>query len=61
MALYDRGNTTLNIQHIQPLNINIDCNKIKDKKQKLLGVYIDEILCWTEHIDHLCAIIASKI
>ena len=45
-----------------PLNICIDGNKIKDvKKQKLLGIYIDENLRWTDHIDHLCANISSKI
>ena len=44
-----------------PLNICIDGNKIKDvKKQKLLGIYIDENLRWTDHIDHLCANIPSK-
>ena len=31
------------------------------KKQKLLGIYIDENLRWTDHIDHLCANISSKI
>ena len=31
------------------------------KSQKLLGVYIDEHLNWTPHIDHLCATISSRI
>ena len=31
------------------------------KSQKLLGVYIGEHLNWTPHIDHLCAIISSRI
>ena len=45
-----------------PLNICIDGNKIKDvNKQKLLGIYIYENLRWTEHIDHLCIDISSKI
>ena len=49
-------------KNIPPLNICIDGNKIKDvKKQKLLGIYIDENLRWTDHIDHLCANISSKI
>ena len=49
-------------KNIQLLNINIDGNKIRDvKKQKLLGVYINENLRWTDHIDHLCAMISSKI
>ena len=30
-------------------------------KQKLLGVYIDENLTWSSHIDHLCSIVSSKI
>lgn len=30
-------------------------------KQKLLGVYIDENLTWSPHIDHLCSIVSSKI
>ena len=49
-------------KHIQPLNICIDGNNIKDvKKQILLGIYIDDNLRWTDHIDHLCANISSKI
>ena len=49
-------------KNILPLNICIDGNKINDvKKQKLLGIYIDENLRWTDHIDHLCANISSKI
>ena len=49
-------------KNIQHLNINIDGDKIRDvNKHKLLGVYIDENLRWTDHIDHLCAIISSKI
>ena len=49
-------------KNILPLNICIDGNKINDvKKQKLLGIYIDENLHWTEYIDHLCANISSKI
>ena len=44
------------------MNIHIDCNKIKSvSKQKLLGVYIDENLLWTDHIDYLCSIISSNI
>ena len=44
------------------MNIHIDGNKIKSvNKQKPLGVYIDENLLWTDHIDHLCSTILSKI
>ena len=61
VKLYDRRNTAQN-KYILPLNICIDGNKINDvKKQKLLGIYIDENLRWTDHIDHLCANISSKI
>ena len=43
------------------LNIDIDGNKIKQvDKQKLLGVFIDENLLWTPHIDYLCATISTK-
>ena len=46
----------------QELNICIDGNRIKNvTKQKLLGIYIDEHLQWSEHIDYLCSIILSKI
>ena len=59
--MYDRRNTTQN-RNILPLNICIDGNTINDvKQQKLLGIYIDENLRWTDHIDHLCANISSKI
>ena len=30
-------------------------------KQKLLGIYIDENLQWSDHIDYLCSTISSKI
>ena len=44
------------------LDITIDGNEIKQvDKQKLLGVYIDEILLWTTHIDYLCSTISTKI
>ena len=29
--------------------------------QELLGVHIDETLCWNQHIDYLCSIIISRI
>ena len=44
------------------LDINIDNTHIKNvSEQKLLGVYIDENLSWSTHIDYLCSVIASKI
>ena len=44
------------------LNIQIENNSIQNvSKQNLLGIYIDENLTWSTHIDHLCSIIASKI
>ena len=44
------------------LLLNIGNEKIeKVSKQKLLGIFIDEHLSWTPHIDYLCYIIASKI
>ena len=44
------------------LNIQLHENCIQNvSKQKLLGIYIDENLSWSSHIDHLCSIIASKI
>ena len=43
------------------LLLNIGNEKIeKVSKQKLLGIFIDEHLSWTPHIDYLCSIIASK-
>ena len=46
----------------RPLNIIADDVNIQSVcKQKLLGVYIDEHLSWSAHIDHLCSLISSKI
>ena len=54
--------TTHSTQHSQELDIYIDGNKIKNvTKQKLLGIYIDENLQWSDHIDYLCSTISSKI
>ena len=44
----------------RPLNIIADDVNIQSvSKQKLLGVYIDEHLSWSAHIDHLCSLISS--
>ena len=49
-------------QHSQEFDIYIDGNKIKNvTKQKLLGIYIDENLLWSDHIDYLCSTISLKI
>ena len=54
--------TRYRTQNSQQLNIYIDNNKIKSvNKQKLLGIYIDENLLWSDHIDYLCSNISSKI
>ena len=46
----------------RPLNIIADHVNIQSvSKQKLLGVYIDEHLSWSAHIDHLCSLISCKI
>ena len=37
------------------------CHCITVSKQKLLGIYIDENLTWSSHIDHLCSLISSNI
>ena len=44
------------------LNIQVDGTCIENvSKHKLLGLYIDENLNWSAHIDNLCANISSKI
>ena len=46
----------------QELDIYIDGNKIKSvTKQKLLDIYIDENLQWSDHIDYLRSTISAKI
>ena len=58
--MYDRRNPTQN-KNIQPLNINIDGNKIINvKNSKLLGVYIDENLRWTDLFDHFAPLSHPK-
>lgn len=44
------------------LNIKVNDTTISHvSSQKLLGLYIDEHLNWSIHIDHLCKLISSKI
>ena len=46
----------------QKFNIKIENTCIKNvPEQKLLGIHIDENLTWSNHFDHLCSLIASKI
>ena len=46
----------------QKINIKIENTCIKNvSEQKLLGIHIDENLSWSNHLDHLCSLIASKI
>ena len=50
------------LQDTYELFLNVDDEKIeKVSKQKLLGIFIDEHLTWTPHIDYLCTLISSKI
>ena len=54
--------TRQKLNNIEALHITTeDCQIMPVKLQKLLGVYIDEHLNWTPHIDHLCATISSRI
>ena len=44
------------------INIKTDYTSIDNvSEQKLLGIYIDENLTWSTHIDNLCSLISSKI
>ena len=44
------------------LNIHLENTCIKNvSEQELLGVFIDEKLTWSSHMDHLCSLISSKI
>ena len=45
----------------RPLNIIAEVTIQSVSKQKLLGVYFDEHLSWSAHIDYLCSLISSKI
>ena len=50
----------LNMFH--KLNIQVNGTCIQHlSKLKLLGIYIDENLTWSSHIDHLCSHISTKI
>ena len=50
----------LNMSH--KLNIQVNDTCIQNvSEQKLLGIYIDESLTWSLHIDYLCSHISTKI
>ena len=54
--------TRYRTQNSQQLDIYTDNKKIKSvNKRKLVGIYIDENLLWSDHIDYLCSNISSKI
>ena len=56
-----RIGTRYRTHNSQQLNIYIDNSKIKSvDKQISLGIYIDENLLWSDHIDYLCSNISSK-
>ena len=41
------------------LNLQADNTNIQNvNAQKLLGLYVDKQLSWSEHIDHLCSVIS---
>lgn len=54
--------TRQKLVNARQLNINADETHIENaSKQKLLGVFIDENLNWSAHVDYICTSISSKI
>ena len=54
--------TKQRLRNTDDLNIQIGNNKIETvTSQKILGIYIDENLNWTSHVDKLCTSISSRI
>ncbi|MCG8110902.1 MAG: reverse transcriptase family protein, partial [Candidatus Thiodiazotropha taylori] len=50
------------LKDCRQLNLQVDNTNIQNvNSQKLLGLYVDKQLSWSEHIDHLCSNISSKI
>ena len=44
------------------LNLQADNTNIQTvNAQKLVGLYVDKQLSWSDHIDHLCSVLSSKI
>ena len=54
--------TRQKLKRSRKLNIHVGDISIQNvSKQKLLGIYIDENLSWSSHIDYLCSHITTKI
>ena len=54
--------TRMCLSNCRELNLQVNDIRIQNvTTQKLLGVYIDENLTWSKHIDHLCSVVSSKI
>ena len=52
----------LRLKECRQLNLQADNTNIQNvNAQKLLGLYVDKQLSWSDHIDHLCSVISSKI
>ena len=52
----------MRLSNCRELNLQVNDIRIQNvTTQKLLGVYIDENLTWSKHIDHLCSVVSSKI
>ena len=50
------------LEKCRQLNLQADNNKIQNvNAQKLLGLYLNKKLSWSEHIDNLCSVISSNI
>ena len=50
------------LKECRGLNLQADNINIQNvNAQKLLGLYVDKQLSWSDHIDHLCSVISSKI
>ena len=50
------------LEKCRQLNLQASNNKIQNvNAQKLLGLYLNKKLSWSEHIDNLCSVISSKI
>ena len=49
------------LKECRQLNLQADNANIENvNAQKLLGLYVDKQLSWSDYIDHLCSVISSK-